>query len=174
MRKVLLASASLLLCLCACEKALTIDHNISAEFPLQETLQEVSILFADEGSADILAKTDGTVVTELEGLATGSLPGGQTLVRYKALALVCGACTDAAALLDATFWAEPGLQWVFCLNITGDASPLTDCGFTECFGARGLSTDGDLLFAGGNAYDKISFLSAEPVSFTIRIREAVQ
>lgn len=172
MRKVLFTSAVLLLCLCACDKAVTIDHHASVEFPLQETLEEVSVLFADEGSADILVKSDGSAVSLLDGFSATALPGGQTLLRYKALALVCGACTDASALLDATFWTEPQLQWVFCLQLTGDASPLADCGFTDCFEARGLSTGGDRLYAGGNAYDKISSLSAEPVSFTIRIREA--
>ena len=92
----------------SCDKAVTIDHHITAEFPVQETLPQVSVLFAEEGEADILVTSEGAK-SKLQGLVEQSVQGGK-VIRYKALAIFTGTLTEDT--LEETFWAEPSLEWI--------------------------------------------------------------
>ena len=150
---------------CACEKPVTTDHHLSAEFPVQETLQSVSVLFAEEGEADILLTSAG-VQSTLDGLTETAVSGG-SIVRYKTLAIFCGTLSED--LLEESFWAEPSLEWVFRTDAADAETLLSRCGFVHVLRARGLEGDG--LFASGNAYDKISSLTGAPLGFRIKVRE---
>lgn len=147
----------------SCDKAVTIDHHITAEFPVQETLPQVSVLFAEEGEADILVSSEGAK-SKLQGLVEQSVQGGK-VIRYKALAIFTGTLTDDT--LEETFWAEPSLEWI----VVSDAEEiLSDCGFVNVLRARGLGEG--ILFASSNAYDKISSPKGEPMGFNIKVKEA--
>lgn len=154
---------------CACEKAVTIDHHISAEFPVTETLQDVSILFAEEGEADILVTSSG-VQSALAGVTETAVTGGR-IVRYKSLALFSG--TLSVDLLEKTFWADPSKMWLYRTYSADAEEVLAGCGFVNVLRARGL--DGEtVLYASSNAYDKISSLSGDPLGFNIKVKEAAQ
>ena len=153
---------------CACEKAVTIDHHISAEFPVQETLQQVSILFAEEGEADILVTSSG-VESALAGVTETAVTGGR-IVRYKSLALFSGTLSED--LLEKTFWAEPSVAWVFRTDSADAEELLSGCGFVNVLRARGIEGDGG-LFAASNAYDKIASLTGAPLAFSMKVREGV-
>lgn len=172
MRKYLWILTALVAGATACEKKVALDHHISAEFPKQETLQPVSVLFAQTGEADILV--DGnTVLSSLEGLTQTALPGGETLVTYKSFSMVVGSCPDVSTLLEATCWAVPASQWVYCLALEPDAGreAFGICGFVDCLKARDLE-EGDLaLFASSNTYDKINGITDAPVGFTVQVKE---
>lgn len=146
MRKVLILAA--VLGLIACTKEVTVDHEISAEFPLQEALQSVSVSIG--GSADIVLSADG-------------------IVRHKSLAVYYG--PKSSSLLEDTFWQEPDLQWIFILKDTETDEAFTDSGFVDAFKARGLQSEEYILYASSNVYDKISKLSASPLSFEVKVKE---
>ena len=154
---------------CACEKAVTVDHRISAEVPVTETLQDVSILFAEEGEADILVTSSG-VQSALAGVTETAVTDGR-IVRYKSLALFSGTLSED--LLEKTFWAEPSVAWVFRTDSADAEEVLAGCGFVNVLRARGL--DGEsVLYASSNAYDKISSLTGDPLGFNIKVKEAAQ
>ena len=154
---------------CACEKEVTVDHRISAEFPVTETLRDVSILFAEEGGADILLTSSG-VRSSLEGVSEAAVPGGK-LVRYKSLALFTGTFTES--LLEETFWADPSKMWLYRTDSADAEEVLAGCGFVNVLRARGLD-GGTVLYASSNAYDKISSLTGDPLGFNIKVKEAAQ
>lgn len=154
---------------CACEKAVTVDHRISAEFPVTETLQDVSILFAEEGEADILVTSSG-VQSALAGVTETAVTDGR-IVRYKSLALFSGTLSED--LLEITFWAEPSKMWLYRTDSDDAEEVLAGCGFVNVLRARGL--DGEtVLYASSNAYDKISSLTGDPLGFNIKVKEAAQ
>lgn len=170
MRKILCILGALT-ALCACEKAITIDHDITAEFPAVAQLGQVSVLFSDEGSADIKITSAG-LQSSLEG-ATETLVKNGRIIRYKALAIFDGTCTEDGleALLEETFWAEPSLQWIYRFDSALQGEALGDCGFVNALRARGLESGGGSLFASSNVYDKISGLTASPLGFAVKVRE---
>lgn len=172
MKKSIIVLAALAVCFISCEKAITIDHNISVEFPAQEALTGVSVSFGG-GGADIVI-TDAGVSTSLVGLWTETLSDGGTLVRYKSLAVFCGEWTDLNDLLEETFWANPSLQWIFTGDFSAMEDEFTSKGFVNCLKARGLEASGTGIFAGSNTYDKITGLSAAPLSFTVMVKEEAQ
>lgn len=158
----------------ACQKSITIDHHICAEFPLQEVPESISVLFADNGQADILIGSDGVIKSIPEGAEASVLPGGEQLLRYKSLALVWGDCADTEEFLESYYWISSALQWILYLN--ADPEQLYRCGFVNCFRARGIGINESdvVLYAGSNVYDKISGLGATPVSFTVNVKEEVR
>lgn len=162
-----------LLALSACEKAITIDHSITAEFPAVETLQPVSVLFADEGTADIMITSAG-LQSSLEGVSEALASGGR-IIRYKALAIFVGTCTEDGleALLEETFWKDSSIQWIYRFDSALEGESLGNCGFVNALRARGLEPDGS-LFAANNVYDKISGLAVSPLCFTVKVREVQQ
>lgn len=146
MKKILILLG--LLGLVACTKELTLDHNISAEFPAQETLQSVSVSLG--GSADILISSEG-------------------IVRHKSLAIYYG--QKSAGLLENSFWKEPDLQWIFILKDAASDEDFAGSGFVDVLRARGLASEEYILYASSNVYDKISKLSASPLSFEVKVKE---
>lgn len=160
--------------LSSCKKDVVIDHHVSAEFPAQEILEPVSVLFSDSGDADIRIASDGSVNSSLDGIVTEMLSGGEYMLRYRSLALVWGSSPDVEDLMEESFWTEPSLQWIVYTDSW--AGPLRDCGFVDCFTARGLEATEDLfrLYAGSAVYDKISGLGANPTVFTVKVKEDVQ
>lgn len=146
MKKILILLG--LLGLMACTKELTLDHNISAEFPAQETLESVSVSLG--GSADIAINSEGTI-------------------RHKSLAIYYGA--KSATLLEDSFWKEPGLQWIFILKDAASDEDFAESGFVDVLRARGLASEEYILYASSNVYDKISKLSASPLSFEVKVKE---
>lgn len=170
MRKSMLMLGALLLML-SCEKAVTTDHHITAEFPAAESLKEVSVRFAESGTADILIGAS-EVKGSLDGVTVEPLKNGR-LVRWQDLAIFDGSCAEDGleTLLEETFWMEPSLLWIYRLDGGLAGAAFDACGFVHALRARGLSETGTTLFAGSNVYDKISALTAEPLSFTVTIRE---
>lgn len=153
MRKVFILAAAL--GLIACTKEVTVDHQISAEFPMQESLESVSVLFAAEGSADILVSTNG-------------------ITTHGNLSVAKAAVVDEAELpdiLEDTFWTGTTRQWIILLDTNLPCEGMSDCGFVNVLRARGLSQDGVSLWATSNVYDKISGLRVSPVGFTVKVRE---
>ena len=146
MKKILILLG--LLGLMACTKDLTLDHNISVEFPAQETLQSVSVGIG--GSVDILISSEG-------------------IVRHKSLAIYYG--PKSAGLLENSFWKEPALQWIFILTDAQSDDEFADSGFVDVLRARGLASEEYILYASSNVYDKISKLSASPLSFEVKVKE---
>lgn len=169
MKKIFYLLMALIWALCACDKDKTIDHNIWAEFPKQESLEALTLLVAPTGNADILLTSNG-VVSSLEGLETG-MAGTATWVRYKSLAVVYGASDDLEELLEATFWQAPSLQWVYILSGTDSPAVLESCGFVNCLRARGLSSEDTYLYVGSQVYDKISSVDDSPLGFTVQVKE---
>lgn len=165
MRKAVLFLGALILLL-SCGKETPVDHNISAEFPLQETLQAVNVLFAEEGQADIVIGTE--VKGSLDGVKVTDVDGGK-VIRFKSLAIFVGNADED--LLERTFWQDPSLQWIYKLDSDAMEEDFQNCGFVHALRARGLSGDGTTLFAASNVYDKISALSVSPLSFTVKVRE---
>jgi len=151
MRKVLFLAA--ILSLAACTREVTIDHEISAEFPMQETLESVSVLFAAEGSADIMMSTDGVTTR-------GNLSVVKASVADE---------SELPEILEDTFWTDSSRQWVILLETSLPCEGMSECGFVNVLRARGLSQAGESLWASANVYDKISNLTANPVSFTVRV-----
>jgi|GEM_PF-1863913 len=172
MRKSFYKLMAAALCLCACDKTITIDHGFSAEFPPEEELESVSVSFG-AGSADIVISDSG-VTSSLDGLKTLTLDDGGTLICYKSLALFTGAWVDLDTLLEDTFWTKPSLQWIFTGDFSSYHDMFTSIGFVDCFKARGLVSGGTDIYASSNTYDKISALTAGPVSFTVTVKEEVQ
>jgi hypothetical protein len=148
MRKTLLLLAAAV-ALIACTKEVTVDHHITAEFPLVETLQTVSVSIG--GTADI-------VITE-----------DQPIVRYKSLAIYYGANADN--LLEDTFWKETSLQWIFILKDAAPIEAFAECGFVDALRARSLSDETVIIYAASNVYDKISDLRTAPVRFNVKVKE---
>ena len=147
--------------------------GISVEFPVLANMKTVSVLLAASGDADILLS--GTSASSgLDGFSSKALSGGRVLASYGNLALVGGACDEAAlpALLEETFWSDPSLEWIFALQLAGSPAALQQCGFSDILAAAGLESDGTLVFAGSEAYDRIDDLTAGPVSFTVKVKEA--
>lgn len=147
--------------------------GISVEFPVLANMKTVSVLLAASGDADILLS--GTSASSgLDGFSSKALSGGRVLASYGNLALVGGACDEAAlpALLEETFWSDPSLEWIFALQLAGSPAALQQCGFSDILAAAGLESDGALVFAGSEAYDRIGDLTAGPVSFTVKVKEA--
>lgn len=169
MRKTLGTLAALAVMLTACDKPVTIDHGISAEFPVQETLESISVAFGD-GTADILLQESG-VTSSLEGLTVETISDGGTVVCYKSLAIFTGSWTNLEDLLEESFWQNPSLGWIF----TGDFSAYDDSfiniGFVNILRARGLDAGNFQVYAGNGIYDKISGLKTDPVRFTVKVRE---
>lgn len=171
MKESILILTAFMLCLNACEKVKTIDHNITVEFPAEEAVETVSVSFG--GSADIVISDSG-VSSSIDGVTTETLSDGGTLVRYKNLAVFTGVWTDLDDLLEETFWSKPSLQWVFAGDFSSMEDSFASAGFVNCLRARGLTASETGIFASSNTYDKISGLSAAPLGFTVMVKEEVK
>lgn len=169
MRKMMIALAALL-CVLSCTREITIEHSIQAEFSKQEKWTSVSVLFGDQGTADIRISSAGVVTSALPGLTQTPLSGG-VLVRWSNLAIVYGNFDGSVIqdLLENTFWKEPSLGWVF--HLPSASLVMENAGFVDCLRARDLSDAGARIYAGNQVYDKISALSQSPYSFTVKVKE---
>lgn len=138
---------------------------ITAEFPAQPSFRPVTVTVSAAG--EVSFSDPHSDIFSVCGCNVYSLG---------ALRVVTGACDDIEALVEATFWAETGAQWVYALNLDSKPEILEDFGFANCMRMfLGVESSlGRFLYASSNVMDRMgdyAYEEGSTLQFTVQIEE---